>query len=127
MTRLFVSFLLCEVTFSRAQSETIRVEGQIFDGMFLVLDGGIRPFDGYPIPYSGIFGIEPQRATFQFTTPIGTPSPTQVLVDQLFDGISRNDAELLEVSAWGDPGPRPMQSLTFSFNLALDKTSGQGS
>jgi hypothetical protein len=111
----------------KASAQIFHIEGEITDGAFFVPDPGGGPdivFHDFPAAYTGIFNYQPASslATFEFTPDTGGPTATQTIPENLFAGVLQNDAAALVV----DYLTSPLQAFMTSFDLTLDKATGQG-
>jgi len=118
----------CMLSLDPASAQIFHLEGEITNGAFFVPDPGGGPdivFRNFPVAYAGIFNNQPASslATFEFIPDTGGPTATQTIRENLFPGVLRNDAATLVV----DYLTSPPQAFMTSFDLTLDKTTGQGS
>ncbi len=126
-TSLVLAFALSPAAWGWSQS--IHLEGEIVDGIFLEQDSNgmaLSPatlFDDFPAPYTAIFHYEPASALagFEFTASFGGPPMGHEVRGNIFPGVHRNDAAALVIDFDEVDGP-----FVTSFELMLDKTTGQG-
>jgi hypothetical protein len=130
MQRLIVFLAVWQLVVASAAGvagQVIHLEGQIVGGQggFLLHPLPYMPFGGLPVPYRGVFTYEPggSRATFELTVGTGLESwpSADLFATNIFDGVVQNDATTLFVDLTSPPA-----SWITSFELMLDKTTGQG-
>jgi hypothetical protein len=106
------------------------LEGQITDAS-LYVRSDTNPHEsypfyitpGFPVSYTAVFSYDAigEVATFNFTPLVDDIEGTQLIDENLFPGVLRNDDAALVV----DFEP-PIQSLMNFFELTLDKATGAG-
>jgi hypothetical protein len=123
-TRVIALLAACLASATAASSELVFLEGEITEGGFFVSPDG-PPFviRDFPIQYTATFSYDAAIAvaTFQFTPLIDDLDTTQVIRENLFPGVLRNDDEALAV----DYEPS-INFIMNNFELTLDKTTGLG-
>jgi len=120
---LAAAWLTCS---GAAAQELLLLEGQITSGQ-LVHPRGSGPYsliEEFPVPYTAVFNYQPsiQLATFEFRPIVDGQANPQFVEDNLFPGVVRNDPLALVV----DYTTQPISIFIETFDLSLDKTTGQG-
>jgi hypothetical protein len=148
--RLLVGATICGwvAVGGQARGEVLRVEGEILGVEFFLFDEVEGPLVAYPIgrgpmPYVGTLTYEPESALAKFevsidSCPVGAGCMYQIdletgvvqavpttfrLARNLFAGVVRNDAAALVIDY---TSPRMPPEWETSFDLSLDKLTGQG-
>ncbi len=105
--------------------ELILFEGQLTEGGFYVSPDGppYQVLPESPVAYEAAFSYDAAEgvATFYFTPLVDDLDGTQLIDENLFPGVVRNDASALVV----DFNP-PLKHLMNFVDLSLDKSTGQG-